>query len=218
MENKNTIKDFFPVWDKLTDEEKSILNNTAIKQSYQDKKCIKFGDNECTGVVFAIKGRLRVYMLSEEGRELTLFYIEKGDWCVFSASCLLEEIHFEVFIDVEPNTETITVPAHIVNRLNQNNIFLENVMYKKLAERFSDVMWSMQQILFKRIDQRVAAWLVEQNTDEIKVTHSEIAQNLNTAREVISRMLKYFADEKMIALSRGKIIITDRDRLTDISQ
>ena len=203
------LSNFLTFWNLLDDTEKELLNQNAIVQNYLKGVTMHQGSGDCLGVVLVRKGQLTNYMLSPDGRDITLYRLFPGDVCILSASCVLESITFDVFIDVEEDSEIITISSALFQQLAKQNIYVETFGYKMATNRFSDVMWAMQQILFMSIDKRLAIFLSE----EIKITHEQIAKYMATAREVVTRMLKYFSQEGIVKLSRGKITIIDETKL-----
>ena len=210
----------FPIWDKLnTDQQARILGSLA---SHRVKKgaVIHNGSMDCTGLLLIKSGQLRVYILSDEGREITLYRLFELDMCLFSASCMLRSIQFDVTIAAEKDTEFWVVPAEVYKRILEESAPAANYTNELMASRFSDVMWLMEQIMWKSLDRRVAAFLLEEasieGTDRLKITHETIANHLGTHREVITRLLRYFQNEGIVRLSRGVIEITDADRLEEL--
>lgn len=207
-------------WNHLNESQKElVLNNISVLQ-FQPGDSIHRGDYDCAGLFLVKKGVLRVYILSEEGREITLYRLYKGDVCILSASCLLENITFDVHIDSESYCEILLLDSSTFDKLSQQNIYVENFSYKIAADRFSDVMWAMQQILFMSFDKRLAVFLMDEisktGSDTIRLTHEQIARYMGSAREVVSRMLKYFANEGIVELSRGSIKIIDKEKLRSL--
>jgi len=205
------------VWDKLTQVQKQDLIGNSMFNCYQKDENIHGKESGCIGTMFIVKGKLRVYILSDEGKEITLYRLLDNDSCVLSASCVLASINFDVFIDSEENTEVLMINSAVVSDIMKQNIYFESYIYKLTTERFSDVMWAMQQILFRSIDERLAALLWDQNLDNadgmIEMTHENIARDIGSAREVVSRMLKYFENEGIVKLYRKGIVITDKNKL-----
>ena len=209
----------FPIWDKLnTDQQARILGSLA---SHRVKKgaVIHNGSMDCTGLLLVKSGQLRVYILSEEGREITLYRLFELDMCLFSASCMLRSIQFDVTIAAEKDTEFWVVPTEVYKSILEESAAAANYTNELMASRFSDVMWLMEQIMWKSLDRRLAAFLLEEASIEgsstLKITHETIANHLGTHREVITRMLRYFQNEGMVRLSRGVIEITDADKLEE---
>lgn len=214
---KEELAKFLDFWNKLNIEEKELLSREAKINLYTKGMTMHRGSDDCLGLVLVKSGQLRVYMLSPDGRDITLYRLYPGDLCILSASCVIDAITFDVFIDVEDNSEIITISSSVFQRLADNNIYVEAFGYKMATKRFSDVMWAMQQILFMSIDKRLALFLIEEmqknNSDELKITHEQIAKYMATAREVVTRMLKYFSQEGIVELSRGKIKVLDEIKL-----
>lgn len=207
-------------WDKLSFEEKNLFINNAAKVTYGKGENLHSTDNECLGLLLIKSGELRTYILSEDGREVTLFRLSEGDSCVLSASCILNSITFDVLIDAECETEAILLNIGTFSRLTQENIYVENFAYKNAVDRFSDVMWAVEQILFMSFDKRLATFLLDEmvktKSSEINLTHEQIAKYMGSAREVVSRMLKKFEQHGIIKLSRGSIEIIDKSKLKEL--
>ena len=204
-------------WDKLSSAQKDLFINNAVKVTYGKGENLHSTDNECLGLLLIKSGELRTYILSEDGREVTLFRLSEGDSCVLSASCILNSITFDVLIDAECKTEALLLNIGTFSRLTQENIYVENFAYKNTVDRFSDVMWAVEQILFMSFDKRLATFLLDEMAKtkslEINLTHEQIAKYMGSAREVVSRMLKTFEQNGILKLSRGSIQITDKDKL-----
>ncbi|MGX9754897.1 Crp/Fnr family transcriptional regulator [Clostridioides difficile] len=208
-------------YDKLTDSQKNLLISSANVSHFEKGNSIHCGDSDCIGVLIIKSGTIRTYILSDEGREVTLFRLDNGDVCILSASCILNTITFDVYVDAETDCDIIQISSSVFSKLSTENIHAELFSYKLATERFSDVMWAMQQILFMSFDKRLASFLVDEitknNDTTINMTHEQIAKYLGSAREVVSRMLKYFAREGLVSLSRGGIKVLDKDRLRSLT-
>jgi len=210
----------FPAWPHMSEEERAALIRNTVPVSYKKGTCIHGGDSECIGVLLIRKGMLRTSIMSEEGREITLFRLGEGDLCILTASCVMEAITFDVHVDAEEDTEALLINAAFFARLKESNIYVECSAYKLTVERFSEVMWALQQILFMSMDKRLAVFLWDElsktNGDTIRLTHEQIARYIGSAREVVSRMLKYFSQEGIVELSRGGIKVLDKAKLKSI--
>ncbi|SHJ67469.1 Crp/Fnr family transcriptional regulator [Parasporobacterium paucivorans] len=207
----------FDFWDKLNPLEKNIFENNIVKVKYNKGFNLHSSDSECLGVLLIKSGGLRVYILSEDGREVTLYRLSPNDVCVLSASCILNNITFDVHIDAESDTEAYLLNIGAFSRLHSQNVYVENFAYKNTIERFSDVMWAFEQILFLSFDKRLAIFLLDElnksDSDEITLTQDQIAKYIGSAREVVSRMLKAFQNQGILEQSRGSIRITDKNKL-----
>ena len=211
----------FPFWDHMS----TIDRETFMRSSYHTKfkKGTNIHDgNECTGVILVKSGSLRLYLLSEDGKEITLHRIFAGEVCILSASCVFDTLNFDIFIDSEENSDCVIVGGcayeDLARRMPEVKIFtLESAL-----SIFSDIMWTMQQILFMSMDKRLAIFLLEESTksgkDTVKLTHEQIAKYMGSAREVVSRMLKYFSSEGIVSTSRSEgIRILDKKRLRELT-
>lgn len=220
QEDLSLLSSQLPFWGQLSATQQELLVANAKAAYFSKDQSLHCGENDCIGVLFVKSGRVRTYITSEEGREITLYRLEAGDICILSASCVIQSIDFDVSVEAEEDCEVIQINAYTFSRLSQENVYVELFSYKMATERFSDVMWAMEQILFTSFDKRLATFLLDETaktgSDEIHMTHEQIAKYLGSAREVVSRMLKYFAKEGYVALSRGTITVADKKRLREI--
>ena len=203
-----------PFWDQLSSAERERLARATRLLRARNAERIQGGGSGCAGVVVALSGSLRAYMLSEGGKEITLFRVEAGESCVLAASCILPMITFDIALDAADDVEALVIDPHLFSQLAQENTAVEAFLYRQTAQRFSDCMWVMQQVLFSSFDARLATFLLDElsrtGSEHIAMTHDEIARLLGSAREVVSRMLKYFEREGLVALGRGAVDIIDR--------
>ncbi len=220
MDNRELFASTFPFWDKMSESDKELFLRSSQSIKFKKGTNIHNG-NECTGVILIRSGSLRLYILSEDGKEITLYRLFPGDMCMLSASCVLETVTFDVFVDSEENSDCVVLGGcayeDVSRRMPDAKIFaLETAL-----SRFSDVMWVMQQILFMSMDKRLAIFLLDETaksgTDIVKLTHEQIAKYMGSAREVVSRMLKYFVSEGIVETSRGGIRILDKKRLRSLT-
>lgn len=209
----------FPVWEKLTIQQQKLLLAHLSEQTISKGTVIQNHTTKCTGLLIVKSGQLRAYILSDEGREITLYRLFDMDICLFSASCVLHSIQFEVTVEAEKDTELWIIPANIYKNIMKESAPVANFTNELMASRFSDVMWLIEQIMWKSMDARIAGFLLEEaaieDTSELKITHETIASHLGTHREVITRMLRYFQNEGIVKLSRGTISILNSQKLID---
>lgn len=211
----------FPFWEGLSQWDKETFLHSSQAVKFEKGANIHDG-GECTGVILIKSGSLRLYLLSDEGKEITLYRLFPGEICIFSASCVLDTITFDVIIDAEEDSECVVVGGCAYEGVWQRSDAVKIFTYETALSRFSDVMWVMQQILFMSMDKRLAIFLLDEISksggDSIKLTHEQIAKYMGSAREVVSRMLKYFASEGIISASRSEgIKILDKKRLRSLA-
>ena len=212
-----SIAQFFPVFDKLTPQQQQmVLDYTAIR-TVPAGTVVHNGSVECTGFLLVRSGQLRAYTLSEEGREVTIYRLFDHDCCLFSAACIMSSLQFEVIIETEKDSEIFIIPPSIYQKLMNESLPVSKYTNELMATRFSDIMWLKEQIMWKSFDKRLAAFLLEETniegTNLLKVTHEKIANHMGTAREVVTRMLRYFQSEGLVKLTRGAIEIIDEEGL-----
>lgn len=212
---------YFPVWDKLTAAQQDLLRCTTQRRSVGKGTVIHNGSMDCLGLLLIRSGQLRAYILSEEGREVTIYRLFEMDICLFSASCMMRSIQFDITIEAEKDTDFWLIPPNVYKSLMDESAPVANYTNDIMSTRFSEVMWLMEQILWKSFDTRLAAFLLEESSIEdaadLKLTHEKIAGHLGTAREVVTRMLRYFQSEGMVRLTRGTIEITDAKKLRNLA-
>lgn len=216
------LKTYFPICDQLTPDQQNLLERTVIPRKIPKGTVVHNGSLDCSGLMVVCSGQLRAYILSDEGREITLYRLFEHDCCLFTASCMLKSIQFEITIETEKDTEVLTIPPQVFNELMQQSLPMANFTNQLMATRFSEVMWLMEQVMWKSFDKRLAGFLVEESRLEetlvLKMTHEKIANHMGTAREVVTRMLRYFQSEDLVKLTRGAIELTDVRRLEDLSE
>ena len=212
----------FPIWNKLTADQQARLRSVTDLQKIPRGTVVHDGSPECKGMVLVKSGQLRAYLLSDEGREVTICRFFEMDICLFSASCVMPNMMFDVFIEAEKDTEIWVIPACLYQNLMDESLPLSNYSHALITNHFSEVMWLMEQIMWKSFDKRLAGFLVEESrieeTDSLKITHEKIASHLGTAREVVTRMLRYFQSDGMVKLTRGTVELTNKKALEQLSE
>ena len=215
------FQSYFPIWDKLNKAEQDRITDKLITRKVTKGTVIHNGSMECTGLLLIKTGQLRAYILSDEGREITIYRLFDRDMCLFSASCIMRSIQFDITIEAEKDTDLWIIPAELYQSIIKESAPVANYTNELMATRFSEVMWLIEQIMWKSLDKRLAAFLLEEisieGTEKLKITHETIANHLGSHREVMTRMLKYFQNEGMVKLSRGMIEITDSEKLESLS-
>ena len=219
LQDKEEYLKKLPYWQYLSQDEKRLALRHAFLYEYKKGSVVRSFGGECLGMLTVIRGEIRTYILSEEGREITLFRMHAGERCVLSASCVIDRITFDTQMVAEEDTFVLVLGANAFAKLAEENVYVRCDMYEQLTERFSSVMWTMQQILFMGFDRRLAAFLLSEcertGKKEIRMSHEKIAQHTSSAREVVARMLKRFASEGMLEYRRGAVLLKDMDALAE---
>ena len=203
-----------PIWEKLSPAHQQLVSSTIVPRTLGKGAVLHDGSADCAGLVLIKSGQLRAYILSEDGREITLYRLLDRDICLFSASCVMRSVQFEIMIAAEKESEVYILPPYVFKKIMDESAPLANYVNELMATRFSEVMWLIEQIMWKSIDKRLASFLLEEsaleNSDTLQLTHEAIANHMGTAREVVTRMLRYFQTEGYVKLTRGVVEIVDR--------
>ena len=215
------FQDYFPIWEKLEPAQQNRLLDSLIARKVEKGTVIHNGSMDCTGLLVVESGQLRAYILSDEGREITLYRLFDRDICLLSASCMIRSIQFDVTVVAEKDTRLWVIPAEVYKGVMESSAPAANFTNELMATRFTDVMWLIEQIMWKSLDKRLAAFLLEEaaieGSNELKITHEAIANHIGSHREVITRMLRYFQGEGLVRLSRGMVAILDEERLKGLA-
>ena len=216
------LSQVFPVWGKLNIAQQEKLTEVSVRKQVKAGTVLHDGSPDCLGMLLVEKGQLRAYMLSDEGREITVSRFFDLDICLFSASCVMPNMQFEVFIEAEKDARVWVIPACLYKNLMEESVVVANYATNLITGHFSEVMWLMEQIMWKSFDKRLAGFLLEEasleGSDSLRITHEKIANHMGTAREVVTRMMRYFQSEGMVRLTRGTVDITDEKKLRQLTK
>ena len=217
-----SFSQYFPIWNKLTPEQQERIQGVSDFRKVKKGTVLHDGSPDCLGMLLVRSGQLRAYMLSDEGREITISRFFEMDICLFSASCVMPNMQFAVFIEAEKDSEIWVIPACLYQNLMEESLAIASYSRDLITGHFSEVMWLMEQIMWKSFDKRLAAFLLEEsqleNSASLKITHEKIVNHMGTAREVVTRMLRYFQSEGMVRLTRGTVDIVDSKKLEALSE
>ena len=209
--------EYLPVWEKLTPQQQQSIAGVVEYRKVKKGTHIHDSSAECLGLVLVRSGQLRAYILSEDGREITISRLFEYDVSLLSASCVMPDMQFNVMIEAEKDTEFWSIPACLFKNLVDESLAVSSFANSLISSNYSELMWLMEQIMWKSFDKRLAAFLLEEaqldGSSVLKITHEKIANHMGTAREVVTRMLRYFQGEGMVRLTRGSIEILDENKL-----
>lgn len=213
---------YFPIWNQLNQEQQRRITERSDFRNVKAGTVLHDGAADCLGLLLVRSGQLRAYILSEEGREITINRFFEMDLCVFSASCVMPNMQFNIVVEAEKDTELWVIPACLYRNLMDESLAVSNYSNNLMMTHFSELMWLVEQVMWKSFDKRLADFLLEESTlegtRELKLTHEKIANHMGTAREVVTRMLRYFQSEGLVALTRGAVQIIDDKRLKKLSE
>lgn len=195
---------------------RQLLAHAQIKEIPAGVSICWEGDT-CTQLALVLSGTVRVYKVGESGREITLYRIEENESCILTASCILSQTQFPALAVTESTVRAVLIPAFILREWVKQYGVWRDYVFNLLSERLAVVIATVEEVAFRRVDARIAEFVANLALEkqEVKITHQEIAFELGTAREVVSRILKDFERENLITLSRGSIVIQNRPSLLE---
>lgn len=217
---KELFEQSLPFWDKLTNNQKDTLLKNSYFQHLTKGTIVHQSNHQCTGVEIIKSGQVRIFSSSPNGGEITLFRLTDGDVCILSAACMIKSLVIDTNMEMESNTDICIIPTDVYKSLHQQNSSVKDYTLNIVSEKFSDIMWLLNQYVFSNLAKRLADSLLEHHsfseTDTIQITHGALANDLGTAREVVTRLLKQFQIDGLVELSRGKIKICNPKKLRKV--
>ncbi|MBN2852546.1 MAG: Crp/Fnr family transcriptional regulator [Clostridia bacterium] len=205
--DRKEIVSIFPFMEEVKKEYiDELLQASKIVDFEKNQEMIKDG-NKCLAIPFILKGRIRVFKISPEGKEITLYKVNSGQMCVLAAICTLGDANYDVIVQFEEKSQVLLVPRNIFIYLNDNSKAWRQYVNSNTSSLLLSTMQKVGSVAFDDIEERLYQYLRERSADssDIKTTHEKIAMELGSAREVISRKLKQFENEGLLTLSRGHI-------------
>jgi len=192
-----------------------IINEKVIIKKIPKSTHIVFEGDYCHDFPIIKSGKVRIYKIGESGKEITLYRLEKGEGCILTFQCILKNVPFPAFTIVEEDAE-----IYLLSKIDFKKLFDEyqefrDFVLSTIFKRIDQMIITIEEIAFKRMDLRIFKYLLKNKDDQnfVNKTHQEIASDLGTAREVVSRILKDFEQENLIKNMRGKIKILDLEKL-----
>ncbi len=207
-------------YDCLTPSQKALYDRSVRIERYLRGELVHSHSGDCLGIIRVISGVISVNMLSDEGREISLFRIREGESFVLSAMCVLKNVSFESNIEAESDTTLEILSAHVLSNIIEENKDAECYLYRLAASRFSNIIIKLQRVVFGSLESRLAEFLLKEceysGRVKLEFTHEQIAKNIASSREPVTRMLKRFSDEGLVILGRGSITIADKSTLAEL--
>ena len=163
----------------------------------------------CTHLALVLSGEVRVWKLAESGNEITLYRVEPGQCCILTASCVVSGQPFPAVATTESEVEAVLLPSGRIRRFMQEDPALREYLWRLLSDRLADVIALVEEVAFRRMDQRLGEYLQRRvnvlGSQHIDVTHQQIAADLGTSREVVTRLLRDFQGRGWLTQGRGWI-------------
>ena len=200
----------------MEDSAKALIAEHVIFKKAPAGSLLFSEGNTCQGYVLLLMGTVKVQKISESGREIVLYRVEERETCIMTANCLLANSDYNAQGIAESDIELAIIPQQYFNQLLGASELFRNFVFEVYAARMSTLMMLIEEVVFKKLDERLAKLLLDKtSTNELTITHQEMATELGSVREVVSRQMKNFERQGFISLSRGKINICDRKALAN---
>lgn len=209
------------IYDMLSEEEKELVKTNVVIRSYTKDEIIHSCTGECLGLIYVLSGGIRVGIISKEGRQITLYKLTAGDTCVVSAACVLHEIRLDSSMTATADSRLLILNSKTLSKLVADNIRVRSYSYEIATKRFSDALFVLQEMILESFDVRLARYLLacsqREGRSELHMTQEEAALEVNSAREVVARMLRQFALDGLVEVKRGLIILKDIEGLKGLA-
>ena len=197
----------FPFYKKMSDDDKAFLKSAVITKELE-KGQILMGDNtRCDGIPMVASGEMRLFRISDKGREMSLYRVGAGELCVLAAVCAMGDIEYNFLTEAEKKSLLFTIPADVFKDLLIRSDVFRSYVFNTLAEKLIYSIDTIEMLLFVSIEERILAYLKQHagRTGVVKTTHEKMAIDLGSSREVITRQLKKMAEKDILTLGRGKV-------------
>lgn len=205
----------FPFLVGASAEFQQIFFNAATLVHIPEGHTIADEGSECAQLALVLNGKVRVYKLAPKGREITLYRIKQGDSCILTASCLMSDTPFPAIAMAETELDAVVIPAQFAQAWMTQYQPWGGFIFGLVSKRLAEVITVLESVTFQRMDVRISAYLIDKadSGGNLKITHHEIASDLGTSREVVSRTLKEFDKHGWISMGRGELTIRDLAQL-----
>lgn len=211
-----------PFFGQLSAEETDLVTRYCVLHHLNKNVIFHHGMEDCSGFILLRRGAVRAFILSESGREISLYRLNPGDSCLLTSACSLNQMDYNISLQAEKASDLFIIPPDIFSNLADSNPAVKSYSLELMSKRLQQVMWVLENTLFTSLDKRLSSFLLEQARQEksltLHLTHEAIASYLGTAREVVTRMLNYFHEEGLVSLSRGQVTLQDPEGLKALSK
>lgn len=208
----------FPGLEALESKARNLLKNAAQEAVIPVGTTVFSSGAKCENYLLVTDGSVRVQMVSENGREIVLYRVENGQTCIMTTTCLMAHENYTAEAITETEVNAVIVPAQTFHKLIDCSSVFRTFVFSSYSTRLADLLMLVDEVAFHRIDVRLAKFLTERMDEQqrLKTTHQELAVELGSAREVISRQLKDFENRGWVKLSRGQVELTDLKALANL--
>jgi CRP/FNR family transcriptional regulator, anaerobic regulatory protein len=213
MLNEDLWATYYPYFLTHKDKGLELLMANSVLVKLPAKQQIFHPGSTCENYLLVLEGAVKVQLLSETGREVLLYQVGSGDSCILTTSCLLSGDHYPAEGVTETDVTAFAISASAFHRCIDLSPYFREFVFKNFSARLAKLISRMEFVVFGSIDHRLSHLLLASGQDEISKTHQDLANELGSVREVVSRHLKIFESYGWVALKRGKIIVLNPQAL-----
>lgn len=221
VDKKLILERHIPFWNELSNDDKEMLVENSYYQMHKKGMLVHGGKSMCTGLIYVVEGRLRAYILSEEGKEININELDSNSLCILSASCVMGSQFKNFYLEALENSQLINIEVSILKKLAEKYPSVKIYLYELSSSRYTSMVKKMQDMLFYSVEKRLASRLLEEYKSSkstiIKTTHESLAKDIGSVREVVSRTLNELQDKGVVKLSRGTIEILQLETIRKMS-
>ncbi|WMI81131.1 Crp/Fnr family transcriptional regulator [Anaerotignum sp. MB30-C6] len=212
--------EMLPFFQSLSEEEKTFFQKNLKVIEFKEGDLIYSPAKGSLGMVQVLKGAVRAYIISDEGKKATIFRLREGEFCMLTMACAMSQITFDVEVEASEDCQLLLLPTEVFTKVEQQNIYVKNFSLELMMERMSSLIEGVQQMIFLNLEQRIASYLLDESSqrknDTIYLTQEQIAENIGSAREAVSRTLKRMKEKDLISVGRGCIHILNKKELYEM--
>jgi CRP/FNR family transcriptional regulator len=212
LSSRDSLTDAFPFLTTLPGRGQESFSAHAVRKSLDDGQILVGAGNDCAYLPFVMSGSLRIYKISESGKELTLYRIARGESCILTTTCILNGNSFPAIAQAEGPTDVVLIPSRLFVGYVEEYPQWRRFVFGLYSKRLEMVLTLVEEVAFRHVDSRIAAFLLKNASvgeNTVERTHQQIASEVGTSREVVSRILKDFETAGIVATLRAKIKILD---------
>jgi CRP/FNR family transcriptional regulator len=207
LENIKALYDSYPILYNINEKNNQIIDKQAVLKTLYADEYIKSQEGICIGILFVIKGTIKIQKINSEGEETNLYNIKQGEFCHEALSCLSHFESLNITGKAVQDSEVCIIPIETVRLYFMKDPEFLSYIYEDLHNKFNTVIENKEEIMHESLETRLVKLLVNKNSSIIYATHSQLAFEIDSAREVVSRKLKDIEKRGYIKLERGKILI-----------
>ncbi len=209
---EKSVFDRFPFYAAMREEDKKLLRESLIRRDIPQGQILMGDNTRCNGIPMVVKGLLRLFRISEKGREMTLYRIAEGEICLLAAVCAMGDTEYHFSIEAEKDSVIANIPPDTFKELLYRSDSFRTYVFNAMAQKLILSIETIEMLIFNSIEERIMTYLQHHANAQgvVSVTHEKMAVELGSSREVITRQLKTMSEKGLIEMKRGQIVLKIR--------